>query len=782
MLKLRPYKRNDAETVASWVTSEKEFYEWSAGILGDYPADAAMMDRFREKIADDDTCYQFIAADDRVPVGYFIIRYPEDNQRLVRIGFVILDPARRGRGYGIGMLNLAVRFAFDILKARKVTLGVFEENDIALKTYKTVGFTETGAVETYELKGRVNKCIEMEMRYDSTVKNIEESAVPEDKMIKDILSENKLKYAFQPIIDASTGNIYGYEALMRADFGMNVSPMTILDYATRKHKLYDVEKLTVFNVMDFYVKHRELFGDKKIFINSIPGYQLKKQDYSEFKSRFAGYLKNVVVEITENTEFKDKELNSLLDRSSSEGFELAIDDYGTGYSNTSSLLSYLPHYLKIDRLLISSINEETKKQHFVRSIIDFAASNGVKTLAEGVETAAELKTAIEMGVDYIQGYYTARPSMEIIDNIEEDIRNEIITCSVKGTNQEVRKVYTVSGEKELPIMRLALEKYTGIVIEQEEFTLVGNTGYSAEMSIKIKDGIKCRLTIRDVFIESTQHLPCIELGTGSELNLVLEGENRMTKFGILVPESSRLVIEGEGNLRLRSQGVSSYAIGNFWNSKVGDIRWQGTGSLDVLIEADEGIGIGGGEFREGCGISLLSGVVRIEPASAQAIALGAVNGEPPIMITDCKLQLDVKIERGLGIGCLEGAQNTRILRSNVNILCAGSNISAIGSFEATSGNISIESSEISILANGQMLYLIGAPEGDINIEFMDSAVNLRGEGNNVLGIGTRDMNSVIRARQAICNVKIASGSPIVYGATPDKVSFAGGLQSVSVNE
>ena len=782
MLKLRPYKRNDASKVASWITSEKEFYEWSAGKLGDYPATADMLNAFSEKIADDDSCYQMIAADDNEAIGYLIIRYPENNQRLVRIGFVLLDPQRRGRGYGIGMVGLALRYSFDILKAKKVTLGVFENNEIALKTYKSAGFSETGIIEKYELQGKILNCLELEARFDAAIKSVEESAVPEDKMIREILSENKLKYVLQPIIDASSGDIYGYEALMRPDYGVNVSPMTILDYATRKRKLYDVEKLTLFNVMELYVSHRQEFADRKIFINSIPGYQLKKQDYFEFKSKYEDYLKNVVIEVTENTEFKDKELASLLERSASEGFSLAIDDYGTGYSNTSSLLSYLPHYLKIDRLLISNINEETKKQHFVKSIVEFAASNGVKTLAEGVETAAELKTVIEMGIDYIQGFYTARPSLEIIDQIDEDIRNEIIVCSVKGTNQDIRKIYTVNGEKELPVMRLALEKYTGILIEQEEFTLVGNTGYSAEMSIKIKDGIKCRLTIRDVFVESTQQLPCVELGTGSELTLVLEGENRMTKYGILVPESSSLIIEGEGNLQLRSQGVSSFAIGNFWNSGVGDIRWQGTGALDVLIEADEGIGIGGGEFREGCGISLLSGMVRIEPASAKAIALGAVKGEPPIMITDCKIQLDVKIEKGLGIGCFEGVQNTRILRSNVNILCAGSNISAIGSIEPTSGNVSLEHSEISILANGQMLYLIGGPEGELNIDFVDSAVNLRGEGNNVLAIGTKDLNANIRARQAICNIKIASGSPVVYGAKPEKTVFTGGLQSVSVNE
>ncbi|MCR4989744.1 MAG: GNAT family N-acetyltransferase [Lachnospiraceae bacterium] len=782
MLKLRPYKRSDASKVASWVTSEKEFFEWSAGKLGDYPATADTLDNFSEEIAENDRCYQMIAADDDEAVGHLIIRYPTDNLRLVRIGFVILDPKRRGRGYGIGMVSLALKYSFDILKAKKVTLGVFEKNDIAYKAYKTAGFTETGVVEKYEYNGETFTCLEMEALPDSLSRIQEENAVPEDKMIKDLLSENKLKYALQPIIEVATGEIFGYEALMRVDFGVNVSPVTILDYAGRKHKLYEIEKLTLFNVMDLYEKNRDTFAGKKIFINSIPGYQLKKQDYAEFKSRYSKYFDNVILEITENTEFKDNELNVMLARSAQDGFKLAIDDYGTGYSNTSSLLSYLPHYLKIDRLLIANIQEETKKQHFVRSIVDFAVSNGIKTLAEGVETAAELKSAIELGVDYIQGYYTARPSIDIITDIDDDIKKEIFSLSVKGANQDVRKVYSVMGEEELPVMRLALEKYTGILIDQPEFTLVGNTKYSAEMAIKIKDGCKCRMVIRDVFVESTQQLPCIELGTGSELTLVLEGENRLAKYGILVPESSKLVIEGNGNLQIRSQGVSSFAIGNFWNSGVGDIRWQGTGALDILVEADEGIGIGGGEFAEGCGISLLSGMVRIEPASAYAIALGAVNGNPPIMISDCKIQLDIKVEKGIGIGCLEGTQNTRISNCDVNILCAGSNLAAIGTIQDTDGSISIEGSELSILGNGQMIDLIGGLGGKLDIRFSDSAINLKGEGNNVLAIGTRDMNASINAKGAICNIKLASGSPVLYGAKAENTRFSGGIQSVSVNE
>ncbi len=782
MLKLRPYKRSDAQIIASWITSEQEFYEWSAGILGDYPLAPGSLNEFADKIAEDESCYQMVAAGNDGPVGYLTLRYPTDDRTHVRIGFVLVDPAKRGAGHGVSMIGLALKYAFELLKVDRVTLSVFEENRHAYKTYRSAGFMETGNTETYEIRGTKHKSLELEILADAKKQGPSNHTVPEDEYIRSIIDNNRLSYAFQPIVDASTGEIFAYEALMRADYDGAVTPISILDYATREDRLYDIEKLTLFNVMELYSGNRELFGNRKIFINSIPGWQLTEEDYGDFHSRYHELFSNMVLEITESTEFKDNELSVLLERSARDGFELAIDDFGTGYSNTSSLLSYLPNYLKIDRLLIANIHEENKKQHFVKSIMEFASANGVRTLAEGVETSAELKTVMELGASLIQGYYTAKPSLEIVDTIDEDIRNEIISSSVKGTNQEMRKIYSLNGEKELPIMRLALEKYTGILIDQEEFSLVGNTRYSAEMSIKIKDGVKCRLSIRDVFMESTQQLPCIELGTGSELTLVLYGENRILKYGILVPETSKLTIEGPGNLQIRSQGVSSFAIGNFWNAKVGDITWKGEGSLDILVEADEGIGIGGGEFKKGNGIHLLSGMTRIEPASGRAIAMGAAKGKIPIRVSDCKLQLDIKIDKGIGIGCMSGTQDTVISNSNVNIMCAGSTISAIGSTEKTSGTVLVESSELSILANGQKLYLVGAKTGEMDIQFTDSAINLRGEGNTVLGIGTSDLKSKITARKTICNIKLASGSPTVYGAKPEDILYAGGLQTVSVNE
>ena len=94
-------------------------------------------------------------------LGHILIRYPnEDDDHTVCFGFVIVDPAQRGRGLGSTMLRLAVTYARDVLHAAYIGLGVFEQNAAARRCYEAVGFAETGR-EPYPLAVGTWTCIEM---------------------------------------------------------------------------------------------------------------------------------------------------------------------------------------------------------------------------------------------------------------------------------------------------------------------------------------------------------------------------------------------------------------------------------------------------------------------------------------------------------------------------------------------------------------------------------------------------------------------------------------------
>ena len=94
-----------------------------------------------------------------------IMRFTDAEKSTLRLGFVIVDDSKRGMGYGKQMLGLALRFAFDILKVQKVTLGVLENNPGAYYCYKAAGFKDVSLDESeyYHLMGEDVKCLELEV-------------------------------------------------------------------------------------------------------------------------------------------------------------------------------------------------------------------------------------------------------------------------------------------------------------------------------------------------------------------------------------------------------------------------------------------------------------------------------------------------------------------------------------------------------------------------------------------------------------------------------------------
>ncbi|MCR4650318.1 MAG: GNAT family N-acetyltransferase [Lachnospiraceae bacterium] len=158
MLRLRPYNKKDAGTILSWCREEEAFYKWTAGVLGKYPLTE---EQFNVVLG----AMPFVAFEDSEPVGFFNMRLPEENFDTLRIGFVIVDPAKRGMGYGKEMLKLGLRFAFEIYGANKATLGVFENNPSAYYCYKAVGFEDIPLEdrEVYSVLGQEWNCLELKI-------------------------------------------------------------------------------------------------------------------------------------------------------------------------------------------------------------------------------------------------------------------------------------------------------------------------------------------------------------------------------------------------------------------------------------------------------------------------------------------------------------------------------------------------------------------------------------------------------------------------------------------
>lgn len=250
------------------------------------------------------------------------------------------------------------------------------------------------------------------------------------QLFETLLSENLFYYVFQPIVSAKTGEIYGYEALMRTPPEIGLRPDEILDIAEEYGRLYEVEYATFNNVLTYANGHLTLFKDKHIFINSIPGYFIEGKDKEQLVKQYSDQLSRCTIEITERDETTAEEISRIMNLTDQgEPCQFAVDDYGTGYSNIVNLLRYKPNVIKIDRYLITEIQNDVNKQMFVKNTVEFAEQNNIQCLAEGVETKEELETVISYGVDLIQGYYTAMPSEQVIQEIDPRIVREILEAN-----------------------------------------------------------------------------------------------------------------------------------------------------------------------------------------------------------------------------------------------------------------------------------------------------------------------------------------------------------------
>ena len=229
-----------------------------------------------------------------------------------------------------------------------------------------------------------------------------------------LINEELVTYRFQPIIDAKDGSVFAYEALMRVDLPTLHSPADVLRLAREENCLHEVERITFFCASSAYQALEnagKVVPSALLFVNSIASQYLTPDELSEYSARYASILPRIVIEITEEEVLDPKALRiKQTIRGSSGAF--ALDDYGSGYSNERSLLELSPNYIKIDLSIIRDIDTDANKRQIVSNTVSYAHQRGMKVVAEGLETADEVRTVLSLGVDLLQGFFLAMPQVE----------------------------------------------------------------------------------------------------------------------------------------------------------------------------------------------------------------------------------------------------------------------------------------------------------------------------------------------------------------------------------
>lgn len=552
----------------------------------------------------------------------------------------------------------------------------------------------------------------------------------EEQLFSQIISQNLLTYHFQPIVDAHTGEIIGYEALMRSE---HFSPDKLLGIAEKTGRLYEIEKATLFNCLRFLSAHQNAFSNKSLFINSIPTQLLTESDFGELRLMYEELFGKVVIEITEQAEGSDAMLKTLRQRCNEVGARLAIDDYGSGYANTATLLKNKPEFVKIDRELLDGICKNSQKQQLVAGIIDYAHNNQITVLAEGVEEEADLKTLIRMGVDLFQGFYTARPTPYLLEEISKDVRDVIVNTNLENSAFQ-KKIYNVHNDEEIDLVQLALQNYTDIHVYRHQLTIVGDAEKTVPMHIKIMDNHSCELTVRNVNM-ICQEKPTISIGSYAHLTMIAEGVNTLHHMGVRVPEGAYFCLNGSGSLKVDCCSKFGYCIGGDCDSSYGCITIESEGRVELICNSDRGIGIGGGINPDDSEICLNTGDVHILVGSPNTVGIGCMEGNALIYTKpECHLNIEVNGISSVGMGALTGEVHIDCV-SDVQFNGGGSKVVGIGVLNKGTGEVTVSDAKLEFFMRSNFAACIGAIGGEVEVLVKNCKVGVNAEGGEITGIG-----------------------------------------------
>lgn len=559
----------------------------------------------------------------------------------------------------------------------------------------------------------------------------------EYELTEKILDENLLTYHFQPIVRVSDGGIYSYEALMRATTDKWISPLSIIKYASMQGRLIDVERGTFLNVLGIVDANRDNFGSAKVFINSIPGVKLNDSDYDKTSELLSKYSDVAVVELTEEAELTDEDLDALKEHFKNLNVQTAVDDYGTGYSNISNLLRYMPNYVKIDRSLLSEIQNKPQKQHFVREIIEFCHDNGIMALAEGVETTDELQMVIHLGADLIQGYYTAKPSADIVTHIDEKVAREVVAYYQERMDGANKHIYYAGKSNRVSLNGLVKDGCTDIVVGQDEMVfkdiaIIGTPSLKTDMHMLIEPGYVGRIELENVYFSNVKNRPCIEIEPGADVTIVLKGNNELHGSGIKVADGAKLVFEGDGTLDLDLNAPEYYGIGNDLNSKHGDIIFEQDGKISIRSNGKKGICIGSGL---GGVIKVLRGHYILRINGDTCVGIGAYYSDAKLEIDSCLMEVDLGALHCVGIGSYFGTAYVNIHMSSISCFGGGNVTVGIGSAEGKNCDIDILDASLEIGMRGENSTCMGALDGKTDIDARYVGLRLENGGSKALIFG-----------------------------------------------
>jgi c-di-GMP phosphodiesterase len=229
------------------------------------------------------------------------------------------------------------------------------------------------------------------------------------KKLKESITKQRFALYYQGVHNPLTKEVHEYEALIRIidTDGAIISPYLFLDIAKKTRLYHHITRFvinTIFEQLQTTPHHYSI----NLSITDILNTDIQELLYKRLSESDGG--NRLIFEILENEGIENHiDISAFIERVKKFGCRIAIDDFGTGYSNFAHILRLNVDFIKIDASLIKNLDIDLSAQDIVRTIVEFAHRLNIKTVAEFVHSEDIYDECIELGIDYLQGYYLSEP-------------------------------------------------------------------------------------------------------------------------------------------------------------------------------------------------------------------------------------------------------------------------------------------------------------------------------------------------------------------------------------
>jgi EAL domain-containing protein (putative c-di-GMP-specific phosphodiesterase class I) len=320
--------------------------------------------------------------------------------------FLLFLGCRGRRGEEAGELNLLRNALVSLLNSRlRVQIG--NERPRALSVHHAAALLRY--VPTHRIERSIYRTIDGLRALCRREKDQKHSLRLNE--LRRIVADQDIRVRYQPIVRLADGQIHGFEALSAGPDGdIFENTEMLFTFAEATDQILDLERICRRGAVRGATS---LPSGRKLFINcSAHGFADPELAATvRATERQAGLAPaDVVFEVTERVAHSNShQFRRILDQLRGNGYHIAIDDMGAGYSSLQSVAEVQPDYMKLDNSLVRDLHRSPIKRNLLETLVSFADKLGAAVIAEGVETDAEFHTLREMNVPLGQGYFFAPP-------------------------------------------------------------------------------------------------------------------------------------------------------------------------------------------------------------------------------------------------------------------------------------------------------------------------------------------------------------------------------------